>query len=247
MTIYLIWLDDHRCLFLADEATFHDGMPRHPPAGKSSGVRGYLTSRLERWKTSWREDQAGVISWLRRAWDWLHTWTRPDEPGLARLWSTHELVIRHPAHLAPGVPPQIWNFYLRGQFWRHLLWLVVNGVIAPLSVVLAVLPGPNVIGYWFAYRSIHHGLVCWGIVKARRSLIPITFDPNPELDAPIELDAEGKPRHVVLDGTLARLEEHVRSSRWLRWHKHAGEGQACEVDQSTTPCAETEDHEAPLL
>lgn len=248
MTIYLIWLDDKRCLFCADEATFQVAASVELPAGKASGARGFIANRLEPWKTSWRADQSGVVSWMRRAWEWLHTWTRPDEPMLARLWSSPGLLIRHPAKLAPDELHEIWSRYLRGQFHRHLFWMAINGLLAPPSLIfLWPLPGPNLIGYWFSYRAVHHAFASWGIRKTRRGAIPITIEPMPELDAPIELDAEGKPRHVALDGTLARLEEHLLRSRWLRWSRRVEDIQTCVVDRSTAPGAETTDDAASEL
>lgn len=247
MTIYLIWLDDKQCLFCADEATLHEGEPEPPPDAKPGGVRGFFSDRLKRWKTRWSDDRTGVLSWMRRGWDWLHSWTRPDEPMLARLWSSPRLLIRHPASLSPGEPAAIWNHYLRGQFHRHLFWMTVNGIITPPSVILAVLPGPNLIGYWFAYRAAHHALASWGIARARRGAIPITLEPTPELDAPMAIDADGKPRHVALEGAVARLEEHLLRSRRLRWSRRGVTIKTRALNPSPAPGAETADDAAAQL
>ncbi len=76
----------------------------------------------------------------------------------------------------------IWADYLKRQGRRHLLWLIVNGVIAPFSALFAILPGPNLIGYWFAYRAIHHSLVVWGIRRVQRNKIPTELHPIAALD-----------------------------------------------------------------
>ncbi len=69
----------------------------------------------------------------------------------------------------------------------------------------------------------------------------------PELDVAIELDADGKPRHQVLDAVVARLEEHLRRSRWLRWSKRMGDVPTCVVDHPPTPGQETTDDAATQL
>ena len=85
-----------------------------------------------------------------------------------------------------------------------------NGLVAPPALaMLWLLPGPNVIGYWFAYRAVHHALIVWGIRRVRRGRVELELRPVAELDRPIEVDDEGKARHAALDGEAARLEEHV--------------------------------------
>ena len=66
-------------------------------------------------------------------------------------------------------------------------WLSCNGIIAPVAIItLWILPGPNLIGYWFAYRAIHHSLVVWGIRRVQRKQIPTELYPVAALDLPIE-------------------------------------------------------------
>jgi hypothetical protein len=80
-------------------------------------------------------------------------------------------------------------------------------------VIFAILPGPNLIGYWFAYRAIHHALVFWGIGRARRNTIPTELHPVMALDVPIEDDESGKARHAALNGAGLNLDLHVRRCR----------------------------------
>ena len=85
----------------------------------------------------------------------------------------------------------------------------LNTLIAPFTVLFAILPGPNVIGYWFAYRAIHHTLIVWGLRRVRTARIPIELHPVASLDRPIEHDDAGKAKHAALDGEAALLDEHV--------------------------------------
>jgi hypothetical protein len=41
---------------------------------------------------------------------------------------------------------------------RHLRWLLVDSVLLILSAALILVPGPNVVGYYFAFRVVGHWL-----------------------------------------------------------------------------------------
>lgn len=75
------------------------------------------------------------------------------------------------------------------------------------------MPGPNLIGYWFAYRGIHHLLVVWGIRRVRRAVIPTVLYPSTALDSLIERDDDGKSTHAAVDGGGELLDKHVA------WHQ----------------------------
>jgi hypothetical protein len=86
---------------------------------------------------------------------------------------------------------------------------VINGTIAPFTIVLALLPGPNVIGYWFLYRAIHHMLVVWGIGRVRRAVVVTEYRAIEQLDIPVASDASGKSSHPALRAEASALDEHV--------------------------------------
>jgi hypothetical protein len=150
---------------------------------------------------------------MRRSWDWLHSWAHPDELMLARLRTARTIDLHHPAARPGDEVRALWQGYLGQQWRRHLVWLVFNGSIAPPAIaILWILPGPNLIGYWFAYRAIHHLLVVWGIRRVRRAVIPTELYPSTALNELIERDNEGKATHAALDGATELLDEHVA------WH-----------------------------
>ena len=138
--------------------------------------------------TAWQDASSGAVYWMRRAWDWLHTLVRPDETMLARLRSARRIKLHHPAAQSEVDVLARWRNYLTRQRWRHFFWLGVNALITPFATALFVLPGPNLIGIWFAYRTVHHGIVVWGITRVQRNLIPI------ELHALKSLDRTGRAR-----------------------------------------------------
>jgi hypothetical protein len=213
--IYLLLIDHERFFFYSDEseveADLHAG--RGGDGTARSGLVAWLEARLVRFKTAWHHAESGVTHWLRRLWDWLHSWSHPDEWMLSQLRSARKIELHHPASRPGDAIHVIWHDYLRQQWYRHMVWLGINATIAPFTVLFAPLPGPNVIGYWFLYRAIHHLLVVWGIRRVRRGIVATELHPREALDLPVDSDGAGKARHVALEGAGERLDEHVARSR----------------------------------
>jgi hypothetical protein len=213
--IYLLLIDDEQFFFYSDESEAAreqvvDGIPAERAA---SGLAGWLHVRLNRFKMAWHDRRFGVTSWLRRAWDWLHSWSHPDEWMLSQLRTAKIIELHHPTSQTGDEVLAIWQNYVSRQTNRHLVWLAINGAAAPFSIVFAILPGPNVIGYWFLYRAIHHLLIVWGTIRVRRGRVPVSLHPRNALDIPVERDLEGRTTHAAIAGTGERLDQHVARSR----------------------------------
>jgi len=80
---------------------------------------------------------------------------------------------------------------------HHGWWLLANLVGAAVTAVLALVPGPNVIGYYFLFRLISHYLSWSG---ARQASVRTVWQAEPE------------PALTEL-GTLARLPHDARALR----------------------------------
>jgi hypothetical protein len=223
--IYLLQIDQERYFFYADVSESSDdaseGNDTSSPPG--SGLRGWLHDCYSRFKSAWQHADSGAMLWMRRAWDWLHSLTRPDEAMLARLRSARRIDLHHPAARTGDEVRAAWRRYLNYQWRRHLFWMSINGAIAPIAFLLFVLPGPNLIGYWFAYRAIHHLLVVWGIRRVWLDRLATELHPAAALDRPLEPDEGGQACHAALAGAADQLQEHVewhdagRRARGARW------------------------------
>jgi hypothetical protein len=212
--IYLLLIDHSRFFFYSDESEASDDKDHSDDSSgpRRSGVRGWVLAKYDRFRSAWEHADSGALHWMRLSWDWLHSWTHPDEAMLARLRSAPTVELYHPASRRGDEVRAIWMDYLRQQWRRHLVWLIVNAVIAPISVLFAILPGPNLIGYWFAYRAIHHSLVVWGIRRVRRDKIPTELHPTQALDLPVEIGKDGKHAHAALADRSTGLDMH------MAWH-----------------------------
>jgi hypothetical protein len=217
--VYLLLIDDERFFFYSDipEQSLDVGAGDGSAGALRSGVRLWLHRQYLKFKSAWQHADSGAMLWMRRTWNWLHSLAHPDEAMLARLRSARAIELHHPTSRSGDAVLTIWRGYLAAQWRRHLIWLGVNAAVAPFTLAaLWPLPGPNLIGYWFAYRAIHHALVVVGIRRVRRGEIAIELVPLAALDLPVDRDDAGKARHVALDGAAAQLEEHVT------WHLSAG-------------------------
>ncbi len=211
MKIYLLSIDERRHFFYADEseASPEEGDGPGASAPPPAGLKGRLLDRYHRIKSAWEHSESRVARWTRRTWDWLHSWSHPDESMLVRLRSARRIDLHHPASRTGDEVRALWGDYLTHRWWRHLLWMALNTLIAPFAGLLAILPGPNVIGYWFAYRAIHHTMIVWGIRRVRKARIPVELHPRASLDRPIEVDEAGGAKHDAIDGEATHLDEHV--------------------------------------
>jgi hypothetical protein len=186
--VFLIALD-HRQSFFYSEDDADDA----PVSSNRSGWRGWLERSSQRVTAALRHPQGGLLLALKRCWDWLQRRMHPDERLLAALRKARVIEIHHPASHSAEAVLAAWRAYLRRRVWRHLGWLVFDGLLAPLSVFLWVLPGPNVIGYWFAYRAVLHVLILLGIRRALRGRVETIVHPVAGLDH----GGDDAGRHVV--------------------------------------------------
>jgi Mitochondrial K+-H+ exchange-related len=96
------------------------------------------------------------------------------------------------------------------DYERHRRWLVIDAVLFILSGLLTLVPGPNVIAYYFAFRLVGHYLSMRG---ARQGLTGLTWrtEKSPllsELRRAINLEPSARERHV-LDVALRLRLEHL--------------------------------------
>jgi Mitochondrial K+-H+ exchange-related len=183
-----------RVLFYADPPA-DDGDP-NPSEEIPRGLRQRIAAKWKTWKTRLRQSQGLAARWCRAVWEWLHARTHPDEPLLARLHNAETIELSHPSGWSESEVQAGWLAFLNASRRRHWPWFVVNCLVAPFTILLGPLPGPNLIGYWIAYRAIHHGFILHGLRKARHGRIALRLRADPRLDAeraepPVRLAALG--------------------------------------------------------
>ena len=177
LNVYLITLDSQRCLFYSEAPP---DQPLAPPAEK--GIKGWAERQLWRFKTAVADSEGAPFRATRSVWNWLQSRTHPDETLLTRLRHAEIVTVNHPATMTPRDAETLWKLFLNQGRRRHLPWFIVNLLVSPLTVVLAALPGPNLIGYWFVYRAFHHLMILIGLKRIRTDRIQTMFHDHDDLD-----------------------------------------------------------------
>jgi len=184
-----------RPFFYADPAEV-----RVTAAERPAGVLGWLGRKWEAIEARWKESEGTVARWSRRLWDYLHTWCKPDEPLLTKLATADAIVVRYPASIPEKKARATWRRYLAARAGSHWLWLIVDGILAPITgLVFWLVPGPNVIGFWFTYRAYNHYTIVRAIHRARWSPPPIAFEADAALDRPVGRRGDGVLAHEAVD------------------------------------------------
>jgi hypothetical protein len=131
----------------------HDRAPEdsHSPAPAPSGLWSRLRSRAIRWL-------AERVAEQRVLW---------------RLQGRTDVRAFHPDDLDSARALAVIHQSLRAEASRHRRWLGLDTICLLFSLLLTPVPGPNLLGYYFAFRVVGHLLSIRG---ARNGLRHVTWD-----------------------------------------------------------------------
>ncbi len=89
--------------------------------------------------------------------------------------------LHYPDDLQEPAAASVMQFHLSRDLKKHRRWLAIDSVLMVLfGVVLFAVPGPNIIGYYFAFRVVGHYLSYRG---ARQGLNGVSW--SYETSAPL--------------------------------------------------------------
>jgi hypothetical protein len=159
------------------------------------------------------ESQSGIGLRVRRVWEWLQRRTEADELLLRALRGAKHVRLNYPPSLRQHEAEEIWSKYLDARNRKHKLWLVSNGLVIPVTLLLAPIPGPNIIGYWFLYRAFCHVFALMGLRRARDKEIETVFQPVESLNG-FWADVDDKRLNALEEEFgLSELDEFLRKSK----------------------------------
>ena len=151
--------------------------------------------------------------WLSRAKARTMRWVAESIAEQRLLWhlrrQTH-VTLHYPADLDESRALELMRAQLSRDFDKHRFWLALDSLAFVASGLLMLVPGPNFVAYYFAFRLVGHYLSLRG---ARQGLNVVTWrtDPSPpltELRRAISMEPELRGRQV--DEVAARLRlEHL--------------------------------------
>lgn len=120
--------------------------------------------------------------------------------------------LHYPSDLDETPATALLRRQLGRDFGRHRFWLAIDSLLFVASGLLVLLPGPNVVAYYFAFRMVGHFLSLRG---ARQGLNIVAWRgersaPLAELRGAFGLDAEERDRRVHLVASALKLEHLVK-------------------------------------
>lgn len=121
-----------------------------------------------------RDDQAEAArSWTGRVQDRMMSWIAKRIAEQRLLWNLRKqerVVAVHPSDTTFDIVlPHIQNA-LQRDFERHRLWLVIDAIGLVVSGLVAIVPGPNLLAYYFLFRVGGHWLSMRGATQGRRHI-----------------------------------------------------------------------------
>jgi hypothetical protein len=188
----------------------------------SRGVFGWVTRKLPivgRWRARFgemlqaaeerrhRPAAAEPDGWGARLQNRIMTWVAERIAEQRLLWHLRgetAVTLAHPPDLTFDEVLLIVRRMLQRDYDRHLRWLVVDGVLLIVSGALALVPGPNLVAYYFIFRVVGHWLSMRG---ARQGLSRVSFSGRP---GPPLVELRDVP---ALDPDVRRQRVHDISAR----------------------------------
>ena len=153
--------------------------------------------------------------WLARAKVRSMRWVAESIAEQRLLWHLRRQTSAcfiYPDDLAEAAAMEIMRASLRRDFDRHRFWLTIDSLLFIASGLLALVPGPNVLAYYFAFRVVGHYLSLRG---ARQGLSGVEWrtqksEALTELRRAIGLAPDARERRVHEVAHQLRL-EHLAS------------------------------------
>ena len=154
-------------------------------------------------------------SWSARLKARMLRWVAESMAEQRLLWQLRgrpDARLVHPDDLTDAQAQQLLRRSLTRDWERHRFWLAIDSVIGVGSLLLVLLPGPNIIGYYFLFRIVGHYLSLRG---ARHGLSKTAWALHPSAPLTTLRNAVGQApadRAAIVGGVATTLQlEHLRT------------------------------------
>lgn len=138
---------------------------------------------------------------------------RRSEAILINAAKTGRITLHYPENFSAGEANEIFDKLLAAQIKKHKRWLMVNGALLPLSVLFSIVPGPNLLLAYLAWRTLAHYRGKKGGEKALSEL-EIVLTPQNQLykldkliNKRISLNRRGRIRQIGESLGIERLDK----------------------------------------
>jgi hypothetical protein len=167
----------------SDRYELYCEMPEDEAFGEPSDHKGGLFSRavarVRRWIQSLERRQYEPLEPSRGLWQRIVArFGRLIAEAIAEqrlLWHLRNrtaATVVHPDDVPASAVLPIVRAHIQKDYEKHRFWLVIDLLLLAASALLTLLPGPNLIAYYFAFRVVGHFLSIRG---ARQALARIDW------------------------------------------------------------------------
>jgi hypothetical protein len=189
-------------------------------AGEDAGKRGFFSRMRRRFGEMLRAAEVARARRARGEYDPIDTWwERTRARVLAKvadavaeqrlLWHLrHHTAARlhHPPDMTGEQALAIMRASMVRDRDRHFRWLIIDTVLMLLSAALVIVPGPNVLGYYFAFRVVGHYLSWRGARQGLDIVVWTTSPCDPLNEIRDALRLAPQQREARLDAIAERLQ-----------------------------------------
>lgn len=127
-----------------------------------------------------RERRRGAASragegWMARVKSRSMRWVAEAIAEQRLLWNLRKVetaCLLYPDDMEQEAAADVLRKQLATDFDKHRLWLAIDSVLLVVSAALILVPGPNVAGYYFAFRTVGH---YFSVRGARQGLNVVTW------------------------------------------------------------------------
>ena len=164
----------------------------------------------ERHQDAASEPPRGMIQRIKRRFRRAIAETVAEQRLLWHLRRQSRATAVHPSDLDDARVMPVVNRNMKSDYEKHRWWLAINTLLFILSGLLTLVPGPNVLAYYFAFRLVGHFLSMRG---ARQALDRIEWRTRSSAELGrlrALIDADGTERRAEVEAIAAELQlEHL--------------------------------------
>jgi hypothetical protein len=188
-----------------------------PPKGFVRRLRqrfSIMLAEAERERRQGRQDRDHE-GWAARAKARSMRWVAESIAEQRLLWHLRRqgrACLFYPDDLDERGAMDILRRQLGRDFEKHRFWLIVDSIGFVLSGLLFLVPGPNIVAYYFAFRMVGHYLSMRGARQGLGAVVWTTENSAPlsELRRVIGLDSDERERRVHAVAHALNLEHLVK-------------------------------------
>jgi hypothetical protein len=159
------------------------------PTEMIEAIEAKSDDRIHRFTMWLSRSQWRIVAWLGRVFQGGHAYyvkleakLAPTERVLKAIASATHFTVYHSSTTGDAAARRDFQTKLGRERAKHLFWFVIDLTISGASLVLAFIPGPNVVGYYPFLRSLSHYRAFIGSFRGLRSK-EVDFKYLPELGA----------------------------------------------------------------